>query len=184
MNTKISMEHGIGEDAPIAQAVVGIFESRARADEAMNRLRNAGFPDVDVSMVAHLPENSTTATPLTKEEGAEIGAITGAAAGGAGGAALGVSILIGAIPVVGPVLAIGALGTILINAVGGAAALSLAGALTGWGLSGAEAEFCESAVKAGQFLVTVRTQSRATEAREILDSCGAVSSDGSAVAPV
>ena len=61
----------------------------------------------------------------------------------------------GIIPVIGPVLAIGTLGTILINAVGGAAIATVAGALVGWGIPEEDAKYYEDEVKAGRDLVTV-----------------------------
>jgi uncharacterized protein (TIGR02271 family) len=81
-------------------------------------------------------------------------------------------VLTGVIPVVGPVLAVGALGTILLNAAGGAAIAGIAGALIGWGIPEDEAEFYEGEVKAGRFLVTVEADTRADEARAILHRFG------------
>jgi hypothetical protein len=57
--------------------------------------------------------------------------------------------------VIGPVLALGTLGTILVNAAGGAAIAGIAGALIGWGIPEEDATFYENEVKAGRYLVTV-----------------------------
>ncbi|HTH48334.1 MAG TPA: YsnF/AvaK domain-containing protein, partial [Candidatus Limnocylindria bacterium] len=83
------------------------------------------------------------------------GAAIGAAAGAIGGAAIGAGIMAGIIPVVGPVLALGTLGTILVNAAGGAVIVGVAGALIGWGIPEEDAAYYENEVKAGRYLVTV-----------------------------
>jgi hypothetical protein len=84
-------------------------------------------------------------------EGAAIGVATGAL----GGAAVGAGIIAGVIPVIGPVLAIGTIGTILLNAAGGAAIAGIAGALIGWGVPEEDARYYEQRVAEGQYLVTV-----------------------------
>src|SRR5437016_315385 len=64
-------------------------------------------------------------------------------------------ILAGVIPAVGPVPAIGTLGTALLNAAGGAALAGIAGALVGWGIPEEDARYYEGEVNAGRHLVTV-----------------------------
>jgi uncharacterized protein (TIGR02271 family) len=81
---------------------------------------------------------------------------------------VGAGILAGVIPVIGPVLALGTLGTVLVNAAGGAALVGIAGALVGWGIPEEDAEFYEKEVAAGRYLVTVEANGRAAEARDIL----------------
>ena len=71
------------------------------------------------------------------------------------------------IPVVGPVLAIGTLGTILLNAAGGAAIAGIAGALIGWGIPEEDARYYESEVNAGRYLVTVEC-GQGDDARDLL----------------
>src|SRR5206468_12801907 len=96
------------------------------------------------------------------------GAAIGAAAGAAGGAAVGAGILAGVIPVIGPVLALGTLGTILVNAAGGAAVAGIAGALIGWGVPEEDAKYYENEVAAGKFLVTVAAKDREDEAWAVI----------------
>lgn len=148
--------------------VVGVFPTRERADQAIARLKNAGFRNDQIGFLARNSEGANN-TAASKDAAAETGAITGAALGAAGGAAVGAGIMAGVIPVIGPILAIGTLGTILLNAAGGAAAASLAGALIGWGIDDEDAGFYESEVQSGRHLVSVRAGDRAAEAREILD---------------
>ena len=153
-------------------AVAGVFETRTQADAAVASLKKAGFTDGDIGMVYRDAEGKTVKSGAADETYAEEGAAIGAVAGAAGGAAVGLGVLAGVIPVVGPVLALGTLGTILLNAAGGAAIAGVAGALVGWGIPEEDATFYEAEVKAGRFLVTVDTKDRADEARAILHRHG------------
>jgi hypothetical protein len=78
------------------------------------------------------------------------------------------------IPVIGPVLAIGTLGTVLLNAAGGAAVAGVAGALIGWGVSEEDAKYYEGEVKAGRYLVTVDC-GYGDDARDVLTRYGGYS---------
>jgi len=152
--------------------VVGVFETRVRAEQALADLRNAGFPDDQLGMVARDESGKVVKTKGSNETYADEGAVTGLVAGAGAGALVGVGVLAGVIPVIGPVLAIGTLGTILLNAAGGAAIAGVAGALIGWGIPEEEAEYYEGEVKAGRFLVTVDAEGREAEARSILHKLG------------
>jgi hypothetical protein len=81
--------------------------------------------------------------------------VAGAIAGASLGGLVGLGVAAGVIPVVGPVLAVGTLGTVLLNAVGGAAIAGIAGALIGLGIPEEDARYYENEVKAGKYLVTV-----------------------------
>jgi len=153
-------------------AVVGVFETRARAEQAITELRKAGFDDSDIGMVYRDTEGKTVKTGAADDTYAEEGAVTGAVAGLAGGALVGAGIAAGVIPVIGPVLAIGTLGTILLNAAGGAAIVGIAGALVGWGIPEDDATFYENEVKGGRYLVVVDTKDRQDQARGILHGRG------------
>jgi len=149
-------------------AVIGVFESKARADKAVADLKAAGFDEDKIGMIYRDAEGKTVKTGAADETYAEEGAAAGAVAGAAGGALVGAGILAGVIPVIGPVLALGTLGTILVNAAGGAAIIGLTGALIGWGIPEEDAEFYENEVKSGRYLVTVEANGRALEAREVM----------------
>ena len=153
-------------------AIVGVFETKARADRAVSDLQAAGFDEDDIGMIHRDREGKTVKSGAADDTYAEEGAAAGAIAGAAGGALVGVGIIAGVIPVLGPVLALGTLGTILLNAAGGAAIAGLAGALIGWGIPEEDAEYYESEVKAGRFLVTVNANDREDEARSILRGLG------------
>jgi len=98
--------------------------------------------------------------------------VTGLAAGAGIGALVGLGVWTGIIPVIGPVLALGTLGTILLNAAGGAAVAGLTGALIGWGIPEEDAAYYEEQVRGGRFLVTVHAADRRDEAWAILHRFG------------
>jgi uncharacterized protein (TIGR02271 family) len=158
--------------------VVGVFETRARADQAMAALRKAGFDDSDIGMVFRNAEGKTVKTGAADDTYAEEGAAAGAIAGAAGGALVGAGIVAGVLSPIGPVLALGTLGTILVNAAGGAAIAGIAGALIGWGIPEEDAEFYETEVKSGRYLVTVEANGRSAEARAVLQRFGGYDRSG------
>jgi len=139
---------------------VGVFPTREAADKAVADLRAEGYSDDRIGLVGKDATGKTVRTDGAGENKAKDGAVIGAAAGAATGTAIGVGVLAGVIPVIGPVLALGTLGTILLNAAGAAAVGGLAGGLIGWGIPEEDAKFYESEVKAGRYLVTVDATGR------------------------
>ena len=152
--------------------MVGVFNNRTQAEQAIADLRAAGYSDDQIGMVARDSSGKTVRTTGSDDTYADEGAVAGTVAGAAAGAAVGAGILAGVIPVIGPVLAVGALGTVLLNAAGGAAIAGLAGALIGWGIPEEDARYYEGEVKAGKYLVTVEGGNRADNARTILNRSG------------
>jgi uncharacterized protein (TIGR02271 family) len=156
--------------------VVGVFEDRRRADEAVSALRSAGFRDEQIGVV--MPHDKSwgesLATETTEDDThAGTGALTGALAGLGLGALAGLGVLAGVIPVVGPAIAAGTLGVILSNAAAGAGIAGLVGALVGAGVPEHEAEYYEGEFKSGRTIVTVTADGRASEATSILRKYGA-----------
>jgi hypothetical protein len=149
--------------------VVGVFPSRAAAENAVAELKSAGFTNSEISLIGRNPDGEV------KAEGskAAAGAATGAAVGAGAAALASLGMTFGVIPVVGPILAIGPLAAALLSAAGGAAAGGLVGGLVGLGLSEHEAKYYEGEVKSGRFLVTVHSASRYDEAWNILHGLGA-----------
>jgi len=147
-----------------AKTTVGVFETRAAAEKAVSELRAAGYRDDQIGLVAKNAEGKAVRTDGAGDTNAGEGLAIGAAAGAATGGLVGLGVLAGVIPVIGPVLAVGTLGTILLNAAGGAAIAGLTGALIGWGIPEEDAKYYESEVQAGRYLVTV-TGERHVDAR-------------------
>lgn len=143
----------------MTKGMVRAFSTRRAAETAVHDLKRAGYTDSQISLVGKDSEGKTV-----KEDGAgndiptkraADGAMAGAAAGAAGGALYTLGIMSGVVPVLGPIVALGALGTMLLNAAGTAAAVGIAGALAGWGLSEADSQYYEDEVKAGRYIVLV-----------------------------
>ena len=157
-----------------ANAVVGVFYTRSEAETAVADLRDAGFADDKIGMIARDAEGNMV-NERNNETLAGEGAAAGAVIGAGAGALVGLGVLAGTIPVIGPVLALGTLGTILLNAVGGAAILGLVGALVGLGIPEDDAKYYESEVHGGRFLVTVDAGARNADAWSILHRSGGYS---------
>ena len=144
------------------------FESRDEAERAVDRLRQAGFGEERVGWAMRGEDKGDR--PEGTEDAAK-GAGTGALAGGALGAA-GAAAAMALIPGIGPFLAGGYLGTVLIAAGGGAVAGGLLGGLTGMGMDEDEAKHYDEQFKAGRVVVTVDAGDRYTEAADILRDGG------------
>jgi len=149
--------------------IVGVFQTRGEADTAVAQLRREGFGDDQIGVVGRNEQGETTTTHVG------VGAVAGVIAGGSVGGLVGLGVLAGVIPVIGPAIAAGTLGTILLNAAGGAAIAGLVGALVGMGIPEDEAKYYEGELQAGRYLVTVQadTEVRRNAAWKILHGYGA-----------
>jgi hypothetical protein len=153
----------------------GVFQTRADADRAMERLRAAGYDESGIGVIARNDRSLDSQVEDNVTDGMASGAAIGAATA-AGTLALGsLAVSFGIIPVIGPVLAVGPLAAALISGTGGALAGAatggLIGALVSWGMSEDEAKFYESEVRAGRYLVTVEC-GQGDDARSILQAAG------------
>ena len=155
--------------------VVGVFEDRRQADQAVAELKKAGFRDDQIGVAMRQAEATSEATAAgdSGDTYAEEGGVAGILTGLGLGALAGLGVLSGVIPVVGPAIAAGTLGVILSNAAAGAAAAGLTGALIGYGIPEEEAEYYHSEFEAGRAIVTVTVDGRADEATAILRRFGA-----------
>jgi len=166
--------------------VVGVFDDREDARDAIEALKDEGFNSEAISILS--PDRQAT-TEIAEDTGAHAGtgAATGAVAGGIlgglGGWLVGIGAL--AIPGVGPFIAAGAFATALGGAALGAGLGAIAGALVGMGVPEEHARYYEGEAKAGKTLVTVRADERYDDAQRVLRDKGAYdieSRDRSAVA--
>jgi stress response protein YsnF len=153
--------------------VVAVLNSRAGAEHAVDELQRAGFSRDAIGIVARDADGKPRAQMRESHETyAGEGAAVGAAAGAGVAALASLGMTFGAIPVVGPILAVGPLAAALLSAAGGAVAGGVVGALIGWGIAEEEAKYYESEVVAGRYLVTVQADGRYSEAWSILQRCG------------
>lgn len=160
--------------------VVGVFEDRLHANQAVTELHHAGFDENHVGVAMRHAEDGADATSSEHDTHAGSGALTGALSGLGLGALVGLGVLAGVIPVVGPAIAAGTLGVILSNAAAGAGIAGLVGALVGAGIPEHEAKFYQDRLEAGHAIVTVNAGARSGEATAILRRCGGydMSSEG------
>jgi hypothetical protein len=152
--------------------VVGTFEDRFMAEEAVDELEHSGFThhQVGFAIRGHDAIDGgmiTDATGTKDGSGAMAGAATGAVAGGILGA---LASLI--IPPIGPVIVGGMIASAIGFAGAGAAVGGILGAMTGLGLSQEEAKYYEEEFKAGKAIVTVKAGDLADHAVAIIRKHG------------
>lgn len=148
-----------------ARTVIGVFDTPALAEQAIDGLHQAGFPQDEISFIrqGHVPELNA------KNTSSGSGAATGMAAGALLGGALGLLAL--AVPGVGPLLAAGPIaGALVGGAVGG-----LAGSFAGLSVPDADAQDYEAAIRAGAAVVGLRAlgQEQTAQAEQLLRKEGA-----------
>jgi len=155
--------------------VVGVFEDRRKADEAVNQLLKAGFRKDQIGVAMRQSEGADVneGADQTDDSHAGSGAVAGVLTGLGLGALAGLGVLAGVIPVVGPAITAGTLGVILSNAAAGAGIVGLVGALIGAGVPEHEAKYYHEEFEAGRTIVTVTADGRADEATAILRRHGA-----------
>ncbi len=156
--------------------VVGVFEDRLQAEQAIAALRRAGFTDEQIGYALrgapgeHPVEKGLEPPPAETANEAASGAISGGIFGGIIGALIALLL-----PGIGPVLAGGILIAALSGAALGAAAGGVPGALMDLGVGEQEARYYENEFKQGRTIVAVlagENAQRANEAREILHRHG------------
>lgn len=152
--------------------VVGVFEDRSQANQAVTDLHAAGFTDKHIGVATQHVEGVSDARVSDAGSQAESGAVAGALTGLGLGALAGLGVLSGVIPVVGPAIMAGTLGVVLSNAAAGAGIAGLVGALVGAGIPEEEATYYQGEFEAGRTIVTVDAGARAAEAAAIIRSAG------------
>jgi hypothetical protein len=147
--------------------VVGLLDSQAEAQKAVEELTNSGFRREDIGMLVVAPGADKIVNNAAK--GVFLGSLAG--------------LLIGAatmmIPGIGWVMVAGPVSTVLLGTALGAAAGGVIGALRSKGVPEKDAQFFAEGVRRGGVLLTVsaRTDEAAKRAEEILKRHGAVDLD-------
>jgi hypothetical protein len=148
------------------QAVIGVFESKNQAEQAIHALRQQGFTNENISIVTKKGGRQEGGEYV--EDDITDGALTGGTIGGIGGLILGAGAL--AIPGVGPIVAAGPIAA----ALGGAVAGGVAGGLIDWGIPAEVSRRYEQQVARGGILAVVHTDSqKVNQAAQILRQSGA-----------
>ncbi len=170
------------------KSVFCIATNRSQADQIVDRLKDAGFSNNDISVL--FPDKDTTRDfAHEKNTKAPEGIATGAGTGGVLGGALGWLAGIGAlaIPGVGPFIAAGPIMAALSGIAVGAAVGGIAGGLIGLGIPELEAKRYEGKIKAGNILLSVHTENseEIKAAEQIFKAAGAqdICTTGESTAP-
>jgi hypothetical protein len=158
------------------KAVFCIAKTTEQAERIVDRLKNAGFSNNDISVL--FPDKSTSKDfaheKSTKApEGATTGGVLGLGLGGILGWLAGFGSLV--IPGLGPFVAAGPIVAALSGAAVGSAAGGLIGALVGLGIPEYEAKRYEGKIKSGNVLISVHTDDSGERSRaeDIFENAGA-----------
>jgi len=141
------------------KSVFALLKNREQAENIVERLKNAGFYNNDISM---LFADTTGTKDFALEhdtkapEGTATGGTTGFVIGGVLGWLAGIGSL--AIPGLGPFIAAGPIMAALSGAAVGTALGGIIGALVGMGIPEFEARRYESKIKGGDILISVHTE--------------------------
>jgi hypothetical protein len=141
--------------------VIGTFAAREQAEKAVRALRDKGFTEDEISIIAKgsgQGEGFETADDNMGDLGGASGGTTwGGVLGGTAGLLAGVGAL--AIPGIGPIVAAGPLAATLSGAVTG----GVAGGLLDLGIPEDRGQYYEGEIKKGRFLTVIETESGMVE---------------------
>ncbi len=158
----------------MTKTVAGVFTTTASAEVCINSMRERGFGDNEISLVAkdERQGNETSGEGETTmgydDQNVGDGTATGGILGGVAGLLAGVGALV--VPGLGPIIAAGPIAGVLTGAVTG----GVAGGLIDYGIPEQQGEYYESRVKEGDVLVLISTSDeKADEAESLLNEYGA-----------
>jgi hypothetical protein len=138
--------------------VVGVFDDRTHAEQAVQALHRAGFSEKQIGLLVRHAEAVPTGAETVADRDIGTGLIAGTLLGGLLGA-----VVTGLIPGVGPVIAAGVMAGILGGGSLGAVAGSLVGLLLALGVPEEHAVLYDKEFKAGRTLVTVQAGERGAD---------------------
>jgi hypothetical protein len=171
------------------QSVVGIFTSRALAENAAAALRAPEIAGDNVSVLRPgTPHEQVEQVPTDEGEspgvGPALGAVVGAAAGATGGMTLATAAVVTLVPMVGPVLVSGLLAGVLLGAGAGLAIGKALETHLPEGVPKDELLVYEEALRRGRSVVIalVESDEKAQRARTVLERSGAESVDAARAA--
>ncbi len=147
------------------KTIIGVFPSRSNAEQAIHDLQALDIQNADISYVGMNADEkivTTTSDDHDVSDGAASGAVTGGVIGAIAGLVVANGILpgLGTLFVAGPIATAlglgGAAATTAAGAMTGAAAGGLIGALSNMGVNETEARTYEDRVRSGGCLVTAK----------------------------
>lgn len=133
------------------RVLVGIFDTVNEANNVINRLKEIGYDEKEITVIAKDKDKMDRLEGDTNNMGK--GAAIGGTLGGLAAALPALGVL--AIPGIGPILAAGPIAVILGGVVAGGVAGGLIGALTEMGVSSANAKDYEYQLDQGKIIVLV-----------------------------
>lgn len=146
-----------------SQTVIAVFDSRRQADYSVGQLRQQGFRQEEISIVAKQTEDTEGYNDSIAD-----GVATGGAIGGIGGLMAAAGAL--AIPGFGPIIALGPIAAALSGAVAG----GVAGGLIDYGIPAERGREYEEQIRRGKVLAIIKVDSsKASQAANILRQNGA-----------
>ena len=149
------------------KSVIGVFNSRENAEQAVNSLRSQGFTTEEINIVSKNKNRQGQGEEYFEDDITD-GALTGGTLGGIGGLLLGAGAL--AIPGVGPVIAAGPIAAALSGAVAG----GITGGLIDWGIPAEAGKRYEQQVAQGGILAVIRSDAaKSNQAAQVLRQNGA-----------
>jgi len=142
--------------------VVGTFDTQDQAERAVRRLLDAGTPAAQLSIVTRgLEARKEVQGYVTTGDGARKGVLPGAWVGGIFGLFTGVAFVW--VPVIGPLVVLGALATTVAGALEGGVAGGLLGALWGRHMEQDHVLKYQEALQGGKLVVTIHGTPRELE---------------------
>jgi hypothetical protein len=170
------------------ETVVGIFQSKAIADHALQQIKSIGIADDRITMLhpgepaAEVESSTTLSDTESPGMGEAMGGTVGGALGVAGGASLGLAVASLFIPGVGPILVAGALGAALLGTGGAVAGMAAGQALEEGltkGLPHDELFIYEDALRHNRtvMIVSVEDDEIGDQVRQVFVQAGAESID-------
>ncbi len=143
--------------------VIGVFSSEETAQRAIRSMRDGGFGDDEISLVAKGEDQGNEGMGSMS-----TGTTTGGTIGGIAGLLAGVGAL--AIPGIGPIVALGPIAATLSGAVAG----GITGGLIDLGIPAQRGEYYEGKVREGKILSVIETDDeKVDQAAQILRDEGA-----------
>ncbi|MDD2282110.1 MAG: hypothetical protein PHS56_02005 [Eubacteriales bacterium] len=151
------------------KTVIAYYNSRDDAERSVRHLREKGFGDNEISILAKDEQQSSSQGEEMSFQNQNLtdGTMTGGALGGLAGLAMGAGALL--IPGLGPIVAAGPLAGVLTGALTG----GVAGGLIDYGIPEESSRRYEQHLESGKVLAIIKTEAgKAMEAMKIMDRTG------------
>lgn len=152
------------ERGVVMSTVIGVFSDEETAESAISAMRDGGFGDDEISLVARGQDGASD----DQMGSLTSGTATGGTIGGVAGLMAGIGAL--AIPGIGPIVALGPIAATLSGAMAG----GITGGLIDLGIPPQRGEYYQNQVREGKILSVIETdEEKVEQAASILRDNGA-----------